>query len=288
MLNTRFDRNIWFFGRHGQERLLATNVCVVGAGGVGGHVIQQLAFLGVASITIVDPEELDATNRNRYIGSELRDPIPGTSKVDIAERLINRIDPKIRVHKVPVSLRTQAAYQAVIESDFVFGCVDTEGIRLLLAELCAAYDKPFIDISSDTDSEGMLRFGGRVCFSSGGTGCLLCLGQIDAAEAGLDLHNAPAKLERDKIYGVNKGDLGDKGPSVVSINGVVASLAVTEFMTYITQLRAPIQLTIYRGHLGKVLVSNDEPKPNCFICRGIRGTGNAANLQEFIEGEQAE
>src|ERR1700739_765939 len=66
-VSTRFDRNIRFFGEEGQNRLRNTRVTVVGAGGVGGHVIQQLALLGVGTITVIDKEELDETNRNRYI-----------------------------------------------------------------------------------------------------------------------------------------------------------------------------------------------------------------------------
>jgi len=281
-LSDRFERNIGFFGKEGQDRLLAQRVCVVGAGGVGGHVLQQLAFLGVREIVVIDHEELDVTNRNRYVASEYSDPIPGTLKVDVAERLIHRIDPSIKVNKVPFSLRTSQAFKAVLASDFVFACIDTEGIRLLVMMLCAAYSKPLIDISSDTEMQDERRYGGRVAFMSDCQGCLLCLGQIDAAEAGLELEKPSAATERAAIYGIDKGELGEKGPSVVSINGVVASLGVTEYMVETTGLRRAVRLMFYRGHLGKVLVSIDEPAPSCAICDGIRGQGAAATLERYI------
>ena len=97
MSNTRFDRNILFFGREGQERLSDANVAVVGIGGLGSHVVQQLALLGVGRLILIDSEELDDTNRNRYIGARHDDPVPGTPKVAIGQRLAHEINPQINV-----------------------------------------------------------------------------------------------------------------------------------------------------------------------------------------------
>ena len=82
MIIDRFDRQIRLFGKEGQERIKNTYITIVGAGGLGSHVIQQLAFLGVGCLSIVDPEDLDETNLNRLIGAHWDDPIPGTKKVN--------------------------------------------------------------------------------------------------------------------------------------------------------------------------------------------------------------
>jgi len=275
----RFERNEAFFGRAGQEKLRGATITVVGVGGIGSHVVQEAAFLGVGRIKCIDPEELDLSNRNRYIGSLASDPIPGTLKVDIAERLIKSIDPEIQVEKYPYSLRHARSFEAIRTSDYVFGCVDKEGIRLVLTQFCAAYEKILFDIASDIEPEAnRVRYGGRICVSRG-DGCVLCLGLIDAAEAGLELGPDAARKERDKIYGLHRNVLGQTGPSVVSINGVVASLAVTEFMVEVTGVRRANRLSTYRGDLGKVFVSVDAPSPDCFICKGLWGQGAAANLE---------
>ena len=65
MTKDRFDRNTRFFGDDGQRRLRETRCTVVGTGGLGTHVIQQLALLGVGHISPIDREELDDTNCNR-------------------------------------------------------------------------------------------------------------------------------------------------------------------------------------------------------------------------------
>ncbi|MGH9428743.1 MAG: HesA/MoeB/ThiF family protein, partial [Terriglobia bacterium] len=105
-MQTRFDRNTRFFGDEGQARLRTTHVTVVGIGGLGTHVVQQLAFLGVGVMTLIDDEELDETNRNRYIGSRADDPMPGTPKTLIGERLIRSIDPSVGVTRLDASFTT--------------------------------------------------------------------------------------------------------------------------------------------------------------------------------------
>jgi len=283
-MNSRYDRNIRFFGEKGQEKLRGTKATLVGVGGVGGHLAQQLALLGLESIGLIDAEELDDTNRNRYVTARASDKVPGTPKVDIGERLIKEIDPSIEVIKVQDSLVSDAGFRTVLRSDYVFGCVDSEGVRLVLTELCAAYRLPYFDIASDIAVGDVSRYGGRVCTALRGECCLVCLGQLDMGEAQQELGGPEARKVRDAIYGVEKRHLGRSGPSVVSINGVVASLAVTEFLVGATGIREPNRLITYRANMGKVLVSSDVPKPDCFYCKGVWGQGDRADIQRYIRG----
>lgn len=283
-MTDRFDRNERLFGAAGQAQLRATTVAVVGVGGLGTHVVQQLALLGVGALNLVDGEEVDLTNRNRYVGVRHDDPIPGTPKVDIGERIICEIDPRIAVTKVQKSLLTEEGFAAVKQADHVFGCLDSDGIRLVLVELCSAYSRPLFDLASDVppreDGEP-LRYGGRVVFANG-RDCPVCLGQIDVAEAQLDLAGDQARAERDRLYGIERRDLAEAGPSVASLNGVVASLAVTEFMVEVTGLRAANRVLTYRGHIGGVSLRTDAPRPGCYYCTHVHGRGVAADVERYL------
>ena len=281
-MTDRFDRSIRFFGKEGQARLRAARVAVVGIGGVGTHVVQQLALLGVGDLFLIDDEELDETNRNRYVGVRHDDPIPGTPKVDIGERLAQSIDSEIHTHNIPASIASSEAISALTEAQYIFGCLDSEGARLMLTELSAAYAVPYIDVASDILPGDRLHYGGRVCIAWNGEGCLACLDELDLAEAQIELAGELARKDRDAVYGVERGLLGAGGPSVVSINGVVASHAVTEFMLGITGIRPPHRLLIYRGDIGKVTVKTDSPHADCYYCKGIRGQRTAVNLQRFL------
>lgn len=273
----RFERNIRFFGRKGQERLRQAHVCVVGVGGTGTHVVQQLAYLGVGELSLVDNGRLKVTSRNRYIGSQTTDVAVAPLKVEIAARLVRLAVNDLVVHEFPFSFLTKSGFTAVSQSDYVFGCVDDDAVRLVLTQVCAAYQKPMFDIASDIEeSEGRLRYGGRVCSAINGDSCPLCLGQIDLCEASLALRDAAVREQRNQMYGVSQEDLNGAGPSVVSLNGVVSSLAVTEFMLHVTGIRPANRLLTYRGDLGKVLISGDEPYPDCFVCKGLWGKPDAA------------
>src|SRR5438093_1196106 len=86
---------------------------------------------------------------------------------------------------------------------------------------------------------GLGGLGGRVVFAKDGERCLSCLGELDQHALARATMTAEQRVADDKIYGIERNALTDGGPSVVSVNGVVASLAVTEFMAWKTGLRAP-------------------------------------------------
>ena len=279
MSNDHTDRTEKFITKVGQEKLRNSRVTVVGVGGIGTHVVQQLSFLRVGTHSYIDAEEIKTTSLNRYIGSKYNDPIPGSKKVDIAERLAHSIEPTIKISKIFDSLVSSAAFTAIRNSDYVFGCVDNEGVRLILNELCSAYDKPYIDVSSEITASA---YGGQIVINESGRGCLLCLGVLDLEEAQRDLSGPDGKRQREALYGQDPHSLDPAGPSVVSLNGVVASLAITEFLVWAAELRAPKKILNYYGHSAKVTVGTDEPFPDCYYCKSLRGKGLAADVERYI------
>lgn len=278
-MTDRFERQERLFGRDGQEKIQAVHVAVVGVGGLGTHVVQQLALLGVGELALIDSEALSTTDRNRYVGARHDDSVPTTLKVEIGERVVRAIDPTINIVTVADSVVSEAAFAAVIAADYVFGCLDSEGARLVLTELTAAYAKPYIDLASDIVPGEPPRYGGQVCVAWDGNGCLVCYGLLDVVDVEAELASAENRRNRDAVYGVERAALGRSGPSVVSLNGVIASLGVTEFMLAVTGLRAPHRVLTYRGQLGGVGVLKDEPVPDCYYCRGIRGRGDVVDVQ---------
>lgn len=276
----RYNRNILLFAAKGQEKLRGTTVAVVGVGGLGSPLIQHLALLGVKRIISIDDEELDDTNRNRFIGARHNDPVPGSLKVQLVHRLIRETNPDVESVPLAVGLFSSAAFEAIKSADWVFGCFDDDGPRAALNELCAAYKKPYIDLASDVPEPGI--YGGRVCISQDGKGCLNCLGLLDHRAVRRYFETDEQLQREDEIYGIPAGALDIKGPSVSPINGVIAALAAAEFMAAVTGLRPPTPLQEYRGHISKVVVNNDQPLPDCPCCHGIRGKGDAAEVDRYL------
>jgi hypothetical protein len=279
----RFDRSIRFFGADGQAKLRNAHVAVVGCGGLGQHVIQQLAFLGVGKLTLIEDEALSRSNLNRYVLARHDDPIPGTHKIDNALRAISAIDQSIQVMPVRNSIRSHEAFNALRAAHSLFGCFDNDGARLILNEYAKAYSKEYYDLASDIEQDAGLRYGGRVVRVDQTPGCLVCLGHIDLAAARQDLESEAARRDRAKIYGVDAELLDEGGPSVVSINGVVASLGVTEYLLSITGIRSPKWLLTYRADRGIVTTGNADAAPGCYFCETVAASGASAGVERYVD-----
>ncbi|MFN7140939.1 MAG: ThiF family adenylyltransferase [Limisphaerales bacterium] len=269
MSDIRFGRQELLFGEEGQQRIRQTKVAIVGVGGIGTQIIQNLAFLGVQHFLLIEPGDLKQSSRNRYIGMKHDDPIPGTPKLDIAERLIRSIDPDSSVERVQAWFPSPEAIAALEQVDVVFGCIDKEGARFKLNETCVHLHKRLIDSATEIHirDDGAIRsYGGRVFIRwEDSMGCLVCCDVLDLKEVGEDLAPAEEVANRTGIYGVQHSEHGS-GPSVVSLNAVVAGMAATEFLVGITGIRSPNRLTTYRAERGIVSVSADKPHPDCLVC----------------------
>ncbi len=279
ILSNRFDRQIALFGKEGQERLAKAHAVVIGAGGLGSHIVQQLAFLGVGRLTIVDPQTVEESNLNRLVGATSSDV--GQLKVDVAARLVSTVDPSIEVRAIAHELHDTDAFDAVKAADVICGCVDHDGPRAILTELSAAYEKPYFDVASEVIPGIEPAYGGRMVCSHGGNGCLSCLDELSLEDVREYFQDPGGRDEESRLYGVPRSELEESGPSVVSINGVVASLAVTEFMVLVTGLRLPHRLLRYHGRLGKVTVGVDPPLPSCFYCKSVYGLREKAVVERY-------
>lgn len=277
----RFDRSERLFGKEGQKKIKQTTVAIVGAGGgLGTHVVQQVAILGVGGLRLIEHDELDETNRNRYVGVWHDDPIPGSRKVSLVARHAQLINPDIDIKIADATLLSSDALDLICEADYVFGCVDNDGVRFILNEMCLAYDKPLIDLASDVPEPGI--YGGRVFFVTADGGCLHCRGILDQDEVRRYLSTQEMLETEDKIYGVDSSLLGGVGPSVGPINGVVANMGVMEFMVAVTGLRAPMQHIEYRGDLGVSRLRKDRATENCYYCNVVKGQGDNANIERYF------
>jgi molybdopterin/thiamine biosynthesis adenylyltransferase len=280
----RFDRQLLLFGEAGQRRIADAYVTIVGNGGTGSHMAQQLAFLGVRKLGLIDADHATKSSRNRLMGMRPSDIAAETPKVIIAERMIHEIDPEAQVAPVHDTFLSGAGAAELAKASVIFGCMDRDGARLLLNEFACAYDVPYFDLATDTDKDdgGRVTFGGRLMVRTGSDACPYCMDLLDKEAVKRDLTSPERREEEDRLYGVWREGLGDPGPSVVGLNGTLASIAVVEFMVFITGVpRAPKRLLRYDGNRGIVIEQKDAPKPDCPYCMQT-GTGDAVDWHRHI------
>ena len=272
------SRQVLALGAAGQDALANVSVAVVGLGGLGSVVAQELAHLGVRRLVLVDDDLVEASNLSRLVGASLASV--GEYKVDVAQASITRTTIASDVQAMRMNVRELAAIDAVTSADIVFGCVDTDAGRMILNEAALAYLIPYIDcgVGINVTNRRITEAGGRVITWIPGRPCLVCCREIDPHIAAEELES-PEQQEFRRIHGYVSGAVVPE-PSVISLNATVASLAVTEFLALVTGIKPSQHYTYYdmlEQRVGPRLVSKND---KCTAC-GIEGLGLNADLGRY-------
>jgi hypothetical protein len=282
-MENRFSRQILAFGSDGQRSIENQRIGIVGLGGIGSQVAQALAYLGGREFFLVDDERIDETNLNRLIGATPADHLTKRLKVEIADSTIRTINALAQTRPLPRNLRSQEVLNELTKCTVIFGCVDNDAARLILMELTSAYSIPLIDSASEIVlDEGRRRvedFGGRVVVCRPADFCLACANEIDFEVAKAELESEQVRELR-TAHGYGLGP-HLPAPSVVSLNGIIANLGVTEFLAMITGLREPFRKRVYRGMRGIVLDNKDVRRADCYNCGYLVGKRAAANIYRY-------
>lgn len=283
MDNHRFDRSIRFFGEDGQRRISETSLTIVGVGGIGSRCAQEAAIDGYGRLNLVDADDFDHTSRNRAVGLWHNDPTPGTKKVTALQRLVKMISPSTEVTTETDTFISERGFAAIESADYVLGCLDKEWPRLVLLEVCAQMKKPLIDMATEIHPERM-QYGGRVCCCFVGAGCLSCRGQIDQKEIRTERDSTVDTADRQAIYGIVRDELGNSGPSVGPLNGIVACHGMAELMYLVSGVRRPEPMLTYNGCMGTVTRNQDRPNTDCFYCCGVWTGKVATDINQYLNG----
>lgn len=270
-----FDRQIRAFGSFGQRKIEKLKVGIVGLGGTGSLIVQQLAHLGVRDFLLIDPDIIESTNLNRVVGATPNDI--GEPKVQIAERLIMAINPKARVKNIQGNVVHTQVANGLTEVDFIFGCTDSHGSRAVLQQVSYQYFIPAIDlgttiIASNGSIEGIF---GRTQLLSPGQACLTCSNLLNAEEVRRDMMSAFERKLDPYIQGAH-----EPAPAVISINSTVSALAITMFLAVITGIPSKARYLIYNGLSSSLRSVFASQQKNCFICssNGVLARGQSRPL----------
>lgn len=264
MSENRFDRNERLFGAEGQQKISAARLAVVGCGGLGSVFVEQATYMGFRSFALIDGDIVTGSSMNRLVGAIPSD-VDRRSKVAVARRTIRRVDPTAVVDTSRHWLDHPISRALLATATTVIACLDDDYARLQLVGIVTDIGVPVIDLATDISEAGDV-YGGRVVVAAPGRWCVYCLGELDRDELARGGLDAAQRAARDRIYGIPVGALGKTGASVVSLNGVVASLGLSELMAAVTGLRDPAMVLTYRGHTGTVMRRRDAPTGPCPYC----------------------
>ncbi len=137
----RYQRNIGTFGVDGQIKLLESTVMIIGLGGLGGSILEQISRAGFGTIIGVDPDVFDQSNLNRQLLST--EHAIGEKKVAAAEKRVLEINSAVSFtgHACELQDLANELWQGL---DMVFDCLDNIPDRLILADKCERVNCPLI------------------------------------------------------------------------------------------------------------------------------------------------
>ena len=262
----RFDRQVLLFGASGQARLRRLHVGVLGAGGGGSILIEQLAHLGVGTITAVDPDIVKRHNLSRIIGASERDARQRRKKVHVASKHVKRIDPSIHFHAIDGDISHSHVAEQLLDCDYLLLATDTATARLVANAIAQSFLIPLIQIGAKVE----LRAGGEIeqIYTAVRPvlprhGCLSCAGLIDPVLLQREAAT-PEQLAQQNYLG--QGDVAD--PSVTTLNAAAAAGALNVLLMSVIGQADPYlaehRITLTRE--GRVLASTPERDPDCRWC----------------------
>lgn len=141
-MNPRYERNIPALTEAECNTLRGKRVLVVGCGGLGGHLIDLLARIGVGALRVVDGDVFEPSNLNRQLLSEV--PLLGVSKAKAAAERVSRVNPEIAVEAVYSFLTQENVSGLLTKCDAVLDGLDNMESRQLLAKECEQAGIPYI------------------------------------------------------------------------------------------------------------------------------------------------
>lgn len=222
------DRQIRAFGAAGHQKLSQLRIGVVGAGGTGSSVAEQLIRLGVNDLVVIDDDAITSTNVSRVYGSTINDT--GTPKVEVVAANADRIGLGTRVaaHRGRVNMRE--ALEPLRSCDVIFGCTDDHVGRFNLSRLAFYYLVPLIDVGIVIDAmpDRIRGITGRITYVAPGQACLVCAGVINpdrVREEGYTPEERASLAQEGYARGLDEPD-----PSVIAYTTMVAAWGVADLL----------------------------------------------------------
>ncbi|MGI0034869.1 MAG: ThiF family adenylyltransferase, partial [Nitrososphaera sp.] len=131
------SRQIMVFGLEGQKALHSLRVGLVGCGGIGSIMAEGLMRLGIMRLLLVDGDNLDRSNLNRWQGGRLKDV--GKNKAHVLARRLRTMNPNIKVSSIALPLTHPKSLAAIKGADVLIGAVDNHQARFLMNRISAQY-----------------------------------------------------------------------------------------------------------------------------------------------------
>jgi molybdopterin/thiamine biosynthesis adenylyltransferase len=142
ILPARYERNLGTVGWDGQIKLLESTVAVVGAGGLGGWIIEGLARMGVGRLIVIDGDVFVENNLNRQ--ALCTEAALGRFKAEVAAERVAAVNAAVEVTVYARIATVETMPQLLQGAQVVVDALDSLPTRLVLQDACRMLGVPMV------------------------------------------------------------------------------------------------------------------------------------------------
>ena len=274
------------WGDESQSTISRLRVGIVGLGSVGCIVAEAMARIGIAQVTLIDPDRVEEHNLDRLLYGTVKDI--GKLKVEVAEREMRRnaTAQQFRASTYPISIHDKAAYRAALDCDVLFSCVDRPVPRDALNYIAQAHLIPVIDggVAVEMDSKQRKLFSAhwRAHIVTPYHQCLRCSRQYNSSGVVMELDGS---LDDPSYISNLPSEERSGNQNVFPFSLSVAGMEVNLMLRYLLAADwwPAVRQQDSQFVTGETRVINEQCHPNCSF-RQRRAQGDSEEPFYLSEG----
>jgi molybdopterin/thiamine biosynthesis adenylyltransferase len=138
----RYQRNLGVISPSEQAKLLQSKVVIIGAGGLGGTVLELLTRMGIGKLIIADKDLIVDSNLNRQILST--ETNLGRNKAEVAVRRVKEINSSIEITGHSFFINSDNVKKIIEGAEVVIDALDNLPSRFVLQKACRDFKIPLV------------------------------------------------------------------------------------------------------------------------------------------------
>ena len=282
----QFSRGVLALGLEAMRRIAdSQSIAVVGVGGLGSIIAENLLHLGFNRLHLVDADRLSVSNMNRIVGASYKDALEERPKAECLKEHLERVNPEAEVtaHVQNVTDGSPEMAALLALSDWVVVATDNHSSRFAVQDACLRFFTPFIsagvNISVNPEKGTVEDVSGEVITVRPGDNlCLSCLGRLDPIRIAAESHPDAAIREGLVRKGYVTG-LDVKEPAVKTLNAIVACIASDVLVNHYVDRQKHEPVWVYEDNAAKAIYPDRDSvafRAKHCLCHGVQFASDAA------------
>ena len=248
-------------------------VVLAGVGGIGSIAAEHLVHMGFQRLVLIDPDALERSNMNRFVGATMAQAQANVKKVEAVRTHLITINPEAQIVACAGSVEGEEARELMAGSDWIILSTDNHSSRREVQQLALQCFVPLVAAGVNiTVTKGVIRdmSGEVITVRAGDRRCLNCLGRIDLARIAAESHPDPEvralTVRRGYVEGIHV-----KEPAVKTLNAIVASMAVDRLVDQFLPDHMDVPILVYENNGSRAIYEDRMTMENrnpsgCAIC----------------------